>query len=86
MNIFLLLRFFIGKLPFRHVVEYDAYRGGNAIFMAYVVKKLYPGTMVFACGPFEGMPKTDKNVDAHSAGDFSDVDLEIMSGGRCSAN
>ena len=43
MNIFLLLRFFIGKIAFGNIVEYGAYRGGNAIFMAHVVRKLYPG-------------------------------------------
>ena len=78
MNIFLLLRFFIDKLPFGHIVEYGAYRGGNAIFMAHVVKKLHPGMMVFACDTFEGMPQTDKNVDAHTEGDFSDVDLDTL--------
>src|SRR6266498_3110889 len=78
MNIFLLLRLFVGKIPFGHIVEYGAYRGGNAIFMAYVVKKLYPGMMVFACDTFEGMPESDKNVDAHSEGDFSDVDLDTL--------
>lgn len=78
MNIFLLLRFFLDKIPFGHIVEYGSYRGGSAIFMAYVVQKLYPGMKVFALDSFEGMPQTDKNVDAHNAGDFSDVDLERL--------
>jgi hypothetical protein len=78
MNIFLLLRFFIGKIPFGHVVEYGAYRGGNALFMSYVVKKLYPGMMVFACDTFDGMPQTDKSIDAHSQGNFCDVDLDTL--------
>ena len=30
---------------------------------------------VFALDTFEGMPETDKNVDAHNAGDFSDTDI-----------
>jgi hypothetical protein len=30
---------------------------------------------VFALDTFEGMPVTDKNVDAHNAGDFADADL-----------
>jgi Macrocin-O-methyltransferase (TylF) len=46
--------------------------------MAHVVKKLHPGMMVFACDTFEGMPQTDKNVDAHTEGDFSDVDLDAL--------
>ena len=78
MNIFLLLRFYLEKIPFGHIVEYGAYRGGSAIFMAYVVKKLYPDMKVFALDTYEGMPATDKNVDAHNAGDFGDADLEKL--------
>jgi predicted O-methyltransferase YrrM len=78
MNIFLMLRFFLDKIPFGHIVEYGSYRGGSAIFMAYVVKKLFPGMKVFGLDSFEGMPQTDKNVDAHNAGDFSDVDLDRL--------
>jgi hypothetical protein len=78
MNIFILLRFFLDKIPFGHIVEYGSYRGGNAIFMAYVVQKLYPGMKVFALDTFDGMPPTDKNVDAHNAGDFADVDFEEL--------
>lgn len=78
MNIFLLLRFFIDKLPFGHIVEYGSYRGGSAIFMAYVARKLYPGMKIFALDSYEGMPATDKNVDAHNAGDFADVDFESL--------
>ncbi len=75
MNIFLLLRFYLENIPFGHVVEYGSYRGGSAIFMAYVAQKLHPGMKVFALDSFEGMPPTDKNVDAHNAGDFADVNL-----------
>ncbi|WP_449246863.1 class I SAM-dependent methyltransferase [Desulfarculus baarsii] len=75
MNIFLLLRFFLGRIPFGHIVEYGSYRGGSAIFMAYIVKRLYPRMKVFALDSFAGMPQTDKNVDAHNKGDFSDTDL-----------
>lgn len=78
MNIFLLLRFFLDKIPFGHIVEYGTYRGGNAIFMAYVAQKLHPGMKVFALDSFEGMPQTDKNVDAHNAGNFSDTDLDEL--------
>lgn len=75
MNIFLLLRFFLKNIPFGHIVEYGSYRGGSAIFMAYVVKRLYPGMKVYALDSYEGMPSTDKNVDAHNAGDFADTDV-----------
>lgn len=78
MNIFLLMRFYLDKIPFGHIVEYGSYRGGSAIFMAYVAKNLYPGMKVFALDTFEGMPVTDKHVDAHNSGDFSNVDLDQL--------
>lgn len=78
MNIYLLMRFFLEKIPFGHIVEYGSYRGGGAIFMAYVAKRLYPGMRVFALDTFEGMPQTDKSVDAHNAGDFSDTDIASL--------
>lgn len=78
MNIFLLMRFFLDKLPFGHIVEYGSYRGGGAIFMAYVAKRLYPGMKVFALDTYEGMPLTDKDVDAHNIGNFSDTDIDSL--------
>jgi hypothetical protein len=77
-NLFLLMRFFLGRIPFGHIIEYGSYRGGNAIFMAFVAKQLYPGMKVFALDTYEGMPQTDKNIDAHNAGDFGDVDFEKL--------
>ncbi|NWL76802.1 macrocin O-methyltransferase [Pseudomonas taiwanensis] len=78
MNIYLLLKFYLPEIPFGHIVEYGSYRGGSAIFMAYVAKRLYPGVKVYALDSYEGMPSTDKAVDAHNAGDFADVDLEAL--------
>lgn len=78
MNIFLLLRFFLGRVPFGHIIEYGSYRGGSAIFMSYIAKRLYPGMKIFALDSFVGMPQTDKSVDAHNAGDFSDTDLASL--------
>jgi len=78
MNIFLMLRFYLDRIPLGHIVEYGSYRGGSAIFMAYIAKKLYPGMKVFALDSFEGMPATDKSVDAHNSGDFGDVDLDKL--------
>lgn len=75
MNIFLILKFFLKNIPFGHIVEFGSYKGGNALFMAYVVGKLYPGMKVYALDTFAGMPKTDLEIDAHRAGDFKDVDL-----------
>jgi predicted O-methyltransferase YrrM len=73
MNIYLLLRFFLGTLPAGHIIEFGSYKGGNAIFMALVCQRLHPGTRVFALDTYEGMPPTDKTIDAHNTGDFADV-------------
>ena len=75
-NIFLIMKFFMGKIPFGHIVEFGSYRGGNALFMAYVAKQLYPGMKVYALDTFEGMPETDFSIDVHKEGDFSDALLE----------
>jgi predicted O-methyltransferase YrrM len=78
MNIFLIMRFFLGKIPHGHIIEYGSFRGGNAIFMAYVAKHLYPDMKVYALDTFGGMPKTDKDIDAHNEGDFSESDVESL--------
>jgi predicted O-methyltransferase YrrM len=78
MNIFLLLRFFLQKIPFGHIIEYGAFRGGNAIFMAYIAQHLLPDVKIYALDTFAGMPATDKDIDAHNVGDFSNNDLESL--------
>jgi len=78
MNLFLLLKFFLPRLPRGNVIEFGAYKGGNAVFMAHVASRIAPGTKVIALDTFEGMPPTDKQVDAHNAGDFSDADLASL--------
>lgn len=78
MNIYLLLKFFIGQLPMGHIVEYGSFKGGSAIFMAKVCSALHPGMQVYAFDTFQGMPETDPNIDAHRAGDFKDVNFEEL--------
>jgi hypothetical protein len=72
MNLYLVIRFGFEGLAPGHIVEFGAYRGGNALFMAAVCKELHPGTKVYAFDTFDGMPATDPNRDAHRAGDFKD--------------
>jgi len=75
MNLFLLIKLYLSKLPPGHIVEFGAYRGGNALFMAMLAKRVLPGVHVYAFDTFAGMPPTDAKVDLHGRGDFSDVDL-----------
>jgi hypothetical protein len=74
-NIFLLIKFFLPRLPFGHIVEFGSYKGGSAIFMAALAEKFLPGVQMIGFDTFSGMPATDRAVDAHRAGSFSDVDL-----------
>ena len=81
-NLFLLFYFFLDKLPPGHVIEYGTYKGGNAMFMAYLLKYLYPENYpqmkVYALDTFDGMPKTDKNIDAHNQYDFQDTNYDSL--------
>jgi hypothetical protein len=74
-NLFLIMRFFLERLPAGAIIEFGSFRGGNAIFMALVARHLLPGTMVYALDTFAGMPETDAAIDAHRKGDFNGVDF-----------
>lgn len=83
LNLYLILRYFLAPYASdAHIVEFGAYRGGNAMFMAHVVKALYPGMRVFALDTYEGMPATDRSVDAHGQGDFGDASLDELEAAR----
>jgi predicted O-methyltransferase YrrM len=79
MNLFLLLKYFLPQLEAHSgpgsIVEFGSYRGGSAIFVAAVCARLNLEARVFGLDTFAGMPPTDKSIDAHFAGNFSDVDL-----------
>jgi predicted O-methyltransferase YrrM len=77
MNLFLILRAYLDRIP-GDVIEFGSYKGGNALFMASVIKKLHPGRRVWALDTFAGMPETDLTVDAHRKGDFHDIDLDEL--------
>jgi hypothetical protein len=79
MNIFLLFKFFLPRLPHGDVVEYGCYRGGSAFFMGSLAKKFLPDTNVYALDTFEGMPETDKAIDFHNRGDFNANFEEVLS-------
>jgi SAM-dependent methyltransferase len=76
LNLFLIIKFYLARLPPGHIAEFGSFRGGSAIFMAIVAQELCPGTKVFAFDSFAGMPETDARRDAHKAGDFADADEE----------
>lgn len=75
-NLFLLLKFYVSKLPPGDIIEFGSFRGGSAIFMARVCAGLGLKSEVWALDTFTGMPTTDKNIDAHRAGDFQETEIE----------
>jgi hypothetical protein len=75
MNLYLIIRFGLADVG-GHIVEFGAYRGGNALFMAMLCKELSPGRKVVAFDTFAGMPDTDASRDAHRQGDFADTMYE----------
>jgi predicted O-methyltransferase YrrM len=77
-NLFLLAKFFLLQFENGHIVEFGSYKGGNAIFLAHVARKIRPGMMVYSLDTFSGMPPTDSALDAHQQGDFQDVDLNEL--------
>jgi hypothetical protein len=77
-NLYLLMTRFLPRLGSRNIIEFGSYKGGNALFMALVMRQVDPEAKVYALDTFEGMPPTDNTVDAHSAGDFRDADLESL--------
>lgn len=81
-NLYLLLTRYLPRLASRDVIEFGAYQGGNAIFMALVMRAVDPAAKVYALDTFEGMPETDKTRDAHTAGDFALANLHRLNSER----
>ena len=74
-NLFFLITEEMAPLASRDIVEFGAFRGGSALFMAYLLRALYPEARFFALDTFTGMPATDPNRDLPHRG-FQEADLE----------
>jgi hypothetical protein len=79
LNFYMLMTISLPTLPFGHIAEFGAYKGGSALFFAVVAAELYPDMKVFAFDTFEGMPETDSGHDAHSKGSFAASEDELRS-------
>lgn len=75
-HLFLLIRDELGALAAQNIVEFGSYKGGSALFMAYVLKYTHPDAIIYSLDTFTGMPETNPAIDAHGPGGFSDADLE----------
>ena len=78
MNLFLLIKFFLPRVPRGHIIEYGSYRGGSALLLAALARKFVPGAQVYALDTFCGMPTADSGIDSHHEGDFSDTSFEEL--------
>ncbi|MGH6872050.1 MAG: TylF/MycF/NovP-related O-methyltransferase [Rhizomicrobium sp.] len=78
MNLFLLIKFFLKDLPSQSIVEYGTFRGGSALFMAVLLKELYPDAKVYALDTFEGMPDGHAGLDLPPPDDFADTNLNVI--------
>ena len=79
MNLYVLIKYFLGDLPSGNVIEFGSYKGGSALFMGSAINVFLPGGRLYALDTYTGMPDVDKDIDAHSIGDFADVDLGELS-------
>jgi predicted O-methyltransferase YrrM len=82
MNLFLLITRYFDRLDSRNIIEFGAYKGGNALFMACLLKACFAGAKVFALDTYEGMPPTDAAYDMHGAGDFNDASMADIASRR----
>jgi len=76
-NIFLLVKFFLPDLIDNRassIIEFGSYKGGSAIFIASLVRRLDLPIKVFGLDTFEGMPAVGIE-DLHSKGGFIDTDI-----------
>jgi hypothetical protein len=82
MNLFLLIKFYLPKIGFGHIVEFGSYRAGTAFFMAALAEHFLPGAQVYALDSYAGIPNGDDSIDAHGAGDFDDALYEEVCAAR----
>lgn len=74
-NLFLLIKFFLGKLSSQNIIEFGAFKGGSAVFMATLLKEYYPGARMLSLDTFAGLPGLKAGVDKPPE-DFLNVNLE----------
>jgi hypothetical protein len=75
MNIFMIIACHFDQIADHHIVEFGSYRGGSALFMAHLLKRLWPEASLWSHDTFSGMPQTDNMSDLHTRGDFYEADL-----------
>lgn len=73
-NLFILIKFFLCKLRSQNIVEFGAFKGGSAVFMATLLKEFYPQARMFSLDTFAGLPELTAGVDKPPK-DFLEINL-----------
>jgi hypothetical protein len=74
LNLFLLVKFFLRDLESQNIIEFGAFRGGSAVFMATLLKEYYPQARMLSLDTFAGLPELVRGVDKPPE-DFLNVNL-----------
>ena len=74
-NLFILIKFFLRDLASHNIIEFGAFKGGSAIFMATLLAEYYPGARIFSLDTFAGLPPLKVGVDKPPS-DFLSINLE----------
>lgn len=76
LNMFILLKYYLPQLDGHgDIIEFGTFRGGMALFMAYLLKFTKSSRRVYALDTFEGMPLTENSQDYHKQGDFKEENV-----------
>jgi hypothetical protein len=78
MNIFLIMKYGLKELE-GDMIEFGAYRGGSAIFIANIAQRLGIRGRVYTLDTFEGLPATDPVLDFLTTNDFKNTSFESLS-------
>jgi hypothetical protein len=76
MNLYLILKY--SPIRTGNIIEFGSYRGGSALLLAILAKRLRSNCKVYALDTFTGMPETDANLDRHRSGGFSNTSFEEL--------
>lgn len=74
-NLFILIKFFLRDLDSRNIIEFGAFKGGSAVFMATLLAEYYPGARLLSLDTFAGLPALKTGVDKPPE-DFLAINLE----------
>lgn len=76
-NLFLILKYGLKNLK-GDIIEFGAYRGGSAIFLASAARALGLTATIYALDTFEGMPPSNSTLDFHHENNFQNVSFEEL--------